>query len=333
MEHDALTTYAERFSRLRTDKSRARWSSDTLYRAPHKPLLLLAVMDSIADGVIQSNLIELTPDLGELFSVYWSLVVPMGRLRGNIAMPFWHLTGDGFWSLLPRPGKEHVVETVQRIHAISVLQETIIGARLETQLYELMLDDHSRDALRAVLIQIYFAEKLHRDLSAQSLINRGAEMYGNDLLAKSDRNDQLLREIGEEFGSNVASAVRDQGFRRAIVRAYNHRCAICGVRILTQDGHTAISAAHIIPWSISHDDDPRNGLALCGLCHWTFDEGLVTMTDGLVIRFSPQISKTSNVPGHLVMFENRGLHEPNDLSLRPAKESLQWHRRNVFQPR
>ncbi|MCB8986015.1 MAG: HNH endonuclease [Ardenticatenaceae bacterium] len=27
------------------------------------------------------------------------------------------------------------------------------------------------------------------------------------------------------------------------------------------------AAAHIIPWSESHNDDPRNGLALCHLCH------------------------------------------------------------------
>lgn len=333
MEQDALTTYVDQFAKLRTDKSRARWSADTMYRAPHKPLLLLAVMDSIADGVIRSNLIELTPDLGELFAVYWSLVLPMGRLRGNIAMPFWHLSGDEFWSLLPRPGKENVVETVQRIHAISVLNETIIGAKLDRQLYDLMLEDHSREVLRTTLIKMYFAEELRPDLYVQPLINRGAEMYRQDLLLQSDRIDELLKEIGEEFGSNVANAVRDQGFRRAIVKAYNHRCAICGVRILTQDGHTAISAAHIIPWSVSQNDDPQNGLALCGLCHWTFDEGLVTMTDSFVIRFSPQISKTSNVPGHLLMFESRSLHEPEDLSLRPARKSLQWHRKNVFQPR
>ena len=43
----------------------------------------------------------------------------------------------------------------------------------------------------------------------------------------------------------------------------------------TIDGHTAVDAAHIIPWSISHNDDPRNGLALCKLCHWSFDEGLL----------------------------------------------------------
>jgi len=30
----------------------------------------------------------------------------------------------------------------------------------------------------------------------------------------------------------------------------------------------------IVPWGLTHNDDPRNGMALCRLCYWTFDEGL-----------------------------------------------------------
>ena len=84
--------------------------------------------------------------------------------------------------------------------------------------------------------------------------------------------------------------MRDQGFRRVIVRAYEHRCALCGLCILTPDGHTAIDAAHIIPWSLSHDDAPRNGMALCRLCHWTFDKGLLTVSARYHVVASPQLS-------------------------------------------
>jgi putative restriction endonuclease len=30
-----------------------------------------------------------------------------------------------------------------------------------------------------------------------------------------------------------------------------------------------------VPWRISHDDDLHNGTALCRLCHWTFEQGLL----------------------------------------------------------
>jgi hypothetical protein len=38
-----------------------------------------------------------------------------------------------------------------------------------------------------------------------------------------------------------------------VVHIYEHRCAFCGVRMLTSDGHTAVDAAHVIPWSINND--------------------------------------------------------------------------------
>jgi predicted restriction endonuclease len=100
-----LESYLERLAKLRSDSSKSRWPATTYYRAPHKPLLLLAVMDLIAEGTISTNLIEATPDLGELFTLYWSRVMPPDQ-RGNLALPFFHLKSDGFWHLKPQPGKK-----------------------------------------------------------------------------------------------------------------------------------------------------------------------------------------------------------------------------------
>jgi hypothetical protein len=80
-----------------------------------------------------------------------------------------------------------------------------------------------------------------------------------------------------EGESEMAARIRDQGFRKAIVAIYDHRCALCGIRMLTPDGHTVVEAAHIKPWSESYDDRPANGLSLCRLCHWPFDEGLMSV--------------------------------------------------------
>jgi putative restriction endonuclease len=52
-----LESYFERFVKLRSDSSRSRWPAATHYRAPHKPLLLLAVIDMIAEGTVSANLI------------------------------------------------------------------------------------------------------------------------------------------------------------------------------------------------------------------------------------------------------------------------------------
>jgi putative restriction endonuclease len=43
---------------LNTAPGRHGWSADTFHRVPHKPFLLLSIMDLIAQGVIAENFIE-----------------------------------------------------------------------------------------------------------------------------------------------------------------------------------------------------------------------------------------------------------------------------------
>jgi putative restriction endonuclease len=47
-----LKKYLQIFSKLRTDKGRVRYPALTYHLAPHKPFLLLSVMDLIAQGRI-----------------------------------------------------------------------------------------------------------------------------------------------------------------------------------------------------------------------------------------------------------------------------------------
>ena len=45
-----LERYINKFSNLRTDRNRHRWSPLTCHQAPHKPFLLMSVMDNFAQG-------------------------------------------------------------------------------------------------------------------------------------------------------------------------------------------------------------------------------------------------------------------------------------------
>lgn len=114
------------------------------------------------------------------------------------------------------------------------------------------------------------------------------------------------------------------------MEAYDHRCAISGIRILTSDYHTAVEAAHIIPWSVRQNDDPRNGLALSKLCHWAFEEGLLTISNDYAIRLSPELAVPQNAPGCLATLEERSVHLPEDPLLQPGLEYLAWHREERF---
>jgi putative restriction endonuclease len=320
------TDYARRFARLRTDKSHSRWPATTSNRAPHKPLLVLSVLDLFEQRIVESNLIELTPDLGELFSQYWAKVLPFDR-RGNIALPFFHLRSEGFWHLLPEPGKEEALSAAAQIRSLSQLREMIIGARLDETLYQLLCVREPRELLRSVLIQTYFAPELQSSLVEQGAINYESFLYSKKLLEQ--REQQTIREMVAEEETYRPTA-RDQGFRRAVVTAYAHRCALCGVRVRTLDGYTVVTAAHIVPWSVNYDDRPANGMALCRTCHWIFDEGLLGVSLTYEILASNQLRVTDNLPGYLIGLVGRGIVGPVERVYWPDLESLRWHRKHIF---
>ena len=313
----ALASYARTQAALAGRRLRTTGRRTSLYSC--------CVLDLFEQGSIRSNLLELTPDLGELFTRYWAKVMPPDR-RGNLALPFFHLRSDGFWRLIPNPGKESVLESATQIRSLFQLRDTVAGARLEEDLYKLLHAFEPRAALRAVLVETYFAPELWPALLEQSAVNHEAFRYSEELLQRNYA--KVAEALTEE--KTYRPAARDQGFRRAVVLAYVHRCAFCGIRVLTLDGHTAVEASHIVPWSLSYDDRPTNGIALCRMCHWVFDEGLIRISSGYEIVASSQLTAVDNLPGYLMNLEGRDILGPSQKLFWPDTESLRWHHKNVF---
>lgn len=69
-------------------------------------------------------------------------------------------------------------------------------------------------------------------------------------------------------------------FRRAVRDAYDCRCLMCSARFpsTSVNLHPGIDAAHILPWAEYDLDEVFNGIALCKLHHWAFDERLLQLT-------------------------------------------------------
>ena len=320
-----LTDYLHQFTHLHTDVNRNRWTPATGFRAPHKPFLLLSILDLFAQGAYNTNLIEVTPELGNLFARYWSILMPPDR-RGNLALPFFHLRSSAFWHLIPQPGKEELLESTRQLDTLNQRHQLALGARLDEDLFHLLQVETTRNALRTSLIQTYFSAEYHSALLNQGAVNAQAFQYSQALIEQVQKQVQETPTADEQY----QPAVRDQGFRRAVVRVYDHRCAFCGVRMLTADGHSAVDAAHIIPWSVSHNDDPRNGMALCRLCHWTFDEGMLGVSPKYTVLLSLELRTILNVPGHLMTLEHRPIIGPAEEEFWPNQDALTWHRRHIY---
>ena len=319
-----LTDYLQMFARLKRAPG-SPWSDATLKKAPHKPILLLAVIDLVSRGTFTSPVLSVTDDLveaNELFNGYWRLVAPVGH-TSSIAFPFSRLDNEPFWQLLSANGEELDVGRLN-ITSISQLRRYAIGAKIDDELFSLMQGEMSRNNLREVLLHSHFSPDAQVNLSEQITINAQAYSYSQTLYKKV--HQPLVQEI---LGADkYKPAARDQGFRRIVVKTYEHRCALCGLRIITPEGHTAVDAAHIKPWSLSQNDDIRNGMALCKLCHWAFDRGVVGVSSDFIVITSQQIGADPNVPGLLQTLDGRGILMPADADLRPAQEFLGWHRNN-----
>jgi putative restriction endonuclease len=255
-------------------------------------------MDLIAAGLIKENFIEPNYDLAETFQQYWTRIMPLGTKR-NMALPFYHLNSEGFWHLVPKQGmriNSRVTTSVTR------LRQHYAGARLDDELFLFLRNSETKEILRAILVDTYFAHEIRSILREQGIINYEAYQYAEKLLAA----EATLNNYGKEKNQNDRKKkVRDQGFRKAIVRIYEHRCALCGIRMLTPDGHTVVDAAHIKPWSESYDDRPTNGLSLCKLCHWSFDEGLIGVNDQYKVMISSAVRTEQNMPGHMMALAER----------------------------
>lgn len=300
------------------------WTEATKRKAPHKPLLLLAVLDLVHRGVITTPFIAVSGDLvelNELFNLYWRRIIPLGQ-TSSIAFPFSRLSREPFWELLPQPGKTTTDAVINNTSSVSYLRKYALGAKLDDGLFLVMQSGEGREALREALLLSCFSQEAAAQLREQSSINREAFAYSQLLEEKSHL--PLVKEI--VVGDSYRAAARDQGFRRSVVKAYDHRCALCGVRIITPEQHTVVDTAHIVPWSKSRNDDIRNGMALCKLCHWAFDEGMIGVSDSYAVITSRQIAADPNVPGFLSTLSGRGIIPPSDRDLWPAQEYLAEHR-------
>ncbi|PKN64416.1 MAG: hypothetical protein CVU57_15215 [Deltaproteobacteria bacterium HGW-Deltaproteobacteria-15] len=80
----------------------------------------------------------------------------------------------------------------------------------------------------------------------------------------------------------------------------------------------------------SRVDLPTNGLALCRLCHWSFDEGLMGVGQQYEVLVSRRVRTDQNMPGHMLAFAGRTIVRPDEQPFWPAQDNLSDHRRRIF---
>ena len=155
--------------------------------------------------------------------------------------------------------------------------------------------------------------------------------FDNEMLAPGFYEEQVPFRFDEQrdrVSVTVSRILRDRVFRRVVLRAYDERCAITGLKLLNGRGRAEVAAAHIRPVEASGPDIVSNGIALSGTAHWMFDRGLISLADDLEIL----ISRQTNNPQEIRSIINKSGQalSPHRISDRPHPHFLKWHRENCF---
>jgi putative restriction endonuclease len=269
-------------------------------RAPHKPLLLLYALGRLQRG--EPRLVDFA--LAE--PVLQALLDRFGPPRKTHPLyPFWYLRSDGLWEVsdatgLPLRGgdKEPRVTAVRDAHLMGGFPPEVEDAlrsnpELLVETARLLLDGH-------------FAESMHEDI---------CEATGLDL------HRVVLRTAGRP---------RPSKFRDEVLRAYEHRCAVCRFQGLLDGSVVGVEAAHVRWHAFAGPGDVDNGIALCVLHHKLFDLGAFGISEERCVLISSRFSADDDSTARLLSHRGRPLCGPQGGFAPVAPAHAEWHRREVF---
>ena len=111
-------------------------------------------------------------------------------------------------------------------------------------------------------------------------------------------------------------------FRRLLLQAYNHRCAITG-----EPQEKVLEATHIEPYVNKDSNHVQNGILMRVDMHRLFDAGLLAIDSSFRLLVSSRLrgSKYVGLGGQKLLI-------PKRVSDRPSTLAITWHRDKRFQP-
>ncbi len=313
-----LSGYTLRFTQLSIDSYHGQES-------PYKPALLLAVISAIESGAIMENQITFSPELVASFRTTYTELNSTERYRDpKIALPFYHLQKDGFWHLHTYPGLEILVSSSHSLLSFKNLRESVEYASLDEPLWALLIQPESREVLRQAILLRYFPQTRHQYRPTA----------GDEEVARIRR--QILEEPAALYAQyarataldELDTAVRSGVFKREVLSAYNHTCAVSGLRLTSTAAASSplLDSCHIVPWAISYDDTLPNGLALCPNLHRAFDRHLFSIDPEYRVRCAPNFSESGNAAYGIKQFEGKQLELPKDKTKWPEIGNLNKQR-------
>lgn len=151
-----VATYKAQFERLHRAKIKG-------VLAPHKIILLLAIIDRIEEclvhgeagkNVIRLHPIAFRPHLEYFFYKEWNLHVKGEVFRPSYENPLIHMEYEPFYKLVHKVDAAGQPVAYSGTHSLPALEKAFVGIQLDAELIELLMDDAARKEIRNYLIEI-----------------------------------------------------------------------------------------------------------------------------------------------------------------------------------
>lgn len=156
------------------------------------------------------------------------------------------------------------------------------------------------------------------------------ERKGLEVTTDSNSNEfeelPILKQTKDRKKVKTTVVARNSVFREKVKKIYDNTCAVCGKRRLNLVGYPEVEAAHILPVKMNGSDNLRNGIALCRLHHWAFDNGLFSIDNDYKIIVNDEIKVDKNYK-EIYEYENELIFLPKKREFYPYKGCLNKHRK------
>lgn len=294
-------------------------------KAPHKPVLLISVINLIEQGVITANRIYVDADLVAMFQENWRLLVNT-RHQPDFTQPFYYLQnekieGEPLWFLQTKPG----CQINAHIKSVVRLAQVLEYAYLSTELYLMLVNPATRHLIKTVLVDTYFPTTKMQYIQSK---NKGSGYIHEMEAYLLNEPEAQYKTVRIETEEDVF--VRGGVFKKLVPKVYDSTCSFTGMRLESTFGYNFIDACHIVPFSVSQNDKVNNGIALCPNLHRAFDRGLITIDNSYRLVVSDHIAEVEDHPYSLKNLAGRKIRLPFSSRHYPALENLDWHRREIF---
>lgn len=282
-------------------------------KAPHKPLLVLALLDWMEVLKLEENRIPVNKGLFERFEYYWEeLYGKKGAKR--IHYPLLYLKSDGLgWQVILNG--EQLTEEKSKTY----LEKQGATGHFSEEVWSFLQKQEHRDLVQLAIMETYFPEK-------QSVIFPNHKPYSlesYELEFFEEPKAKYRRKMVYQSGF-----VRTGFFKIRLLGLYRNTCAMTRMHVDPPRG--ILQACHIERHAETGNNSVTNGIVLCANLHAAFDYGYVGIDQDYRIMVNEARFEESDTDYSLLKLKGQRLWLPAEERWWPGQEGLEGHRRVFF---